>query len=211
MISRLGQRVAPPRFVAFALVFAVTAMWCVPSFGWRIGVPMAFDAAAAVFLLSCVRLFGATVDTIRQAAIRNDANRTALLVVSAALGAVVLTAIAAELGDRGSPNGGVVALVVATLLLAWTFANTVYVLHYAHMFYRVAAGGGDAGGLQVPGVDEPDYWDFCYFAFTLGMTFQTSDVTIVSRPMRRVATGHCLVAFVFNLGIVAFSVNVLGG
>jgi uncharacterized membrane protein len=148
---------------------------------------------------------------MRAAALRNDANRTLLLLLSAGIAIVVLAAIGVELGQRGSPGAGVVVLVVATLLLAWVFANTVYALHYAHLFYVADTDGKDSGGIDVPGTHEPDYWDFVYFAFTLGMTFQTSDVSITSPTMRRTVTGHCLIAFVFNLGVVAFSVNVLGG
>ena len=211
MPLHLGQRLAPARFLAFAIVTLLAGCWAVPVFGWQIGGPLAFDIGAVVFLLSCVPLLGASADRIRLAAARNDANRPLLLALSAAIAVVLLTAIAAELMQRGSPSTGVVVLVVATLLLAWGFANTVYALHYAHMFYAADSDGNDSGGIDVPGTDEPDYWDFLYFAFTLGMTFQTSDVSITSRAMRRTVTGHCLIAFVFNLGVVAFSVNVLGG
>ncbi len=211
MSLNLGQRIAPPRFVAFTAVAVAAGCWALPAFGWQIGVPLAFDIAAIVFLLSCIPLLGATADRMRQAALRNDANRGLLLVLSAAIALVLLTAIAIELGQRGAPSAPVVLLVVATLLLAWTFANTIYAVHYAHLFYTAAPSGKDSGGVDMPGTDEPDYWDFVYFAFTLGMTFQTSDVSITSRTMRRTVTGHCLMAFVFNLGVVAFSVNVLGG
>ena len=87
-------------------------------------------------------------------------------------------------------------------------SNTVYALHYAHLAY------GDelqCKGLSFPGTNEPLYWDFVYFAFTLGMTFQTSDVTISDQRIRRVVTLHCLAAFVFNIGVLAFTINVLGG
>ena len=211
MPLHLGQRLAPARFVAFVAVTLAAGCWSVPALGWRIGGPLAFDIGAVVFLLSCISLLGASADRMRQAAVRNDANRPLLLVLSAAIAVVLLTAIAAELMQRGSPSTGVVVLVVATLLIAWTFANTIYALHYAHLFYTADDAGKDSGGIDIPGTDEPDYWDFLYFAFTLGMTFQTSDVSITSRTMRRTATGHCLMAFVFNLGVVAFSVNVLGG
>jgi uncharacterized membrane protein len=88
----------------------------------------------------------------------------------------------------------------------------VYTLHYAHLFYgRDDDGSGDAGGLDFPDTKEPDYWDFLYFSYTLGMTFQTSDVTIASRRMRRVALGQSLAAFVFNLGVLAFTINTIGG
>ena len=211
MSLHIGQRLAPARFVAFAAVAVAAGCWSVPALGWRIGIPLAFDIGAVVFLLSCVSLLEASAERMRQAAIRNDANRTLLLILSAAIAIVLLTAIAIELGQRGAPSAWVVVLVVATLLLAWTFANTIYALHYAHLFYTADDDGRDSGGIDMPGTDEPDYWDFAYFAFTLGMTFQTSDVSITSRTMRRTVTGHCLIAFVFNLGVVAFSVNVLGG
>jgi uncharacterized membrane protein len=64
--------------------------------------------------------------------------------------------------------------------------------------------------VDFPGPGEPDYWDFVYFAFTLGMTFQTSDVAITDRAIRRVVTAHCLAAFIVNLGVLAFTINVLG-
>jgi len=207
----LGQRIAPPRFIAFALVAVAVGLWSIPAFGWHSGVPLAFDAGAIIFLLSCIPLLGASTDAMRAAAIRNDANRTLLLLLSAAIAIVLLAAIGVELAQRGTPEPRVVVLVVATLLLAWTFANTIYALHYAHLFYTADDAGKDSGGIDLPDTDEPDYWDFVYFAFTLGMTFQTSDVSITSRTMRRTVTGHCLIAFVFNLGVVAFSVNVLGG
>ena len=66
-------------------------------------------------------------------------------------------------------------------------------------------------GLRFPEDDKPDYWDFIYYAFCLGMTFQTSDVSVTDSRFRRVSTGHCLAAFVFNLGVIAFTINVLGG
>ena len=103
-------------------------------------------------------------------------------------------------------------LVIATLSLAWTFANMVYALHYAHLYYSGKDGGKDQAGLDFPGDRaEPDYWDFVYFSFTLGVALQTSDVCITSTGIRRVVTLHSVAAFVFNLGILAFTINVLGG
>jgi len=96
-------------------------------------------------------------------------------------------------------------------VLAWLFSNSIYALHYAHLFYSRADGGRDAGGIDIPDTKEPNYWDFVYFSFTLGMTFQTSDCQITSPRIRRVVIGHCLAAFVFNIGVLAFSINVLGG
>ena len=100
---------------------------------------------------------------------------------------------------------------ITTLVLAWTFSNAVYALHYARLYYGLRADGQPRGGLAVPGSDAPTYPDFAYFALTLGMTFQTADVAITDPVIRRTALAHALTAFVFNLGLIAFSVNVLGG
>ena len=177
---------------------------------WRLGSMIGFDVAALVFLLSCIPLLNNKTDSMRLAARRNDANRAVLLAISVAVSLAVLVAVAAELSQEGAHDMRGIVLVIATLALAWLFSNTVYALHYAHMFY-VSHHGKDSGGLTFPDTGEPDYWDFVYFAFCLGMTFQTSDVEMTDGRFRRVSTFHCLAAFVFNLGVIAFTINVLGG
>jgi uncharacterized membrane protein len=212
----LGKRIAPPRFVLFVIVFAAGLAIGIPVLGLGRGTMAAFDVAAAAFLTAVSTLLRhGEADRMRRAARDNDANRAVLLGFSFVTLIVVMVAVAGEL--KGRNDAAAIALVVATLALAWLFSNTIYALHYAHLFYLDAHGGrgsegsGDAGGLTFPHCDEPDYWDFVYFSYTLGMTFQTSDVEMGSRRMRRVALGQCLAAFVFNLGVLAFSINVLGG
>jgi uncharacterized membrane protein len=125
---------------------------------------------------------------------------------------VILIAVGAVIAEAKSLQRIEVALIILTLALAWLFGNVVYAFHYAHMFYSKNRNGrGDAGGIDFPSTKEPDYWDFFYFSFTLGMTFQTSDCQVGSRSIRRVMIGHCLEAFVFNLGVLAFTINSLGG
>lgn len=205
----IGKRLAPPRFVLFACLFLGLLPIGVTHHGWADGVMLSFDLAAAVFLASLWPLLSSRPADIRHHAAANDANRTLLLVVTGIVSGVILAAVASEL--MGKPDAGGIALVIATLALAWLFSNSVYALHYAHLFYGDDdSDGKDNAGLDVPGTDEPDYGDFLYFAYTLGMTFQTSDVQVTSRPIRRVALLHSLAALVFNLGVVAFTVNVLG-
>jgi uncharacterized membrane protein len=206
----MGNRIAPPRFVAFILTLIVGVAAGVHFLDWREGAMLGFDLAALVFLGSCTTLLNNHVDPMRDAARRNDANRVMLLVISVAVSIAVLVAVAAELSQKGSPKPLAIALVIVTLSLAWLFSNTIYALHYAHMFY-VSHQGKDCGGLDFPETKEPDYWDFVYYAFCLGMTFQTSDVSVTDRRFRRVSTFHCLAAFIFNLGVIAFTINVLGG
>lgn len=207
--TRIGDRIAPPRFLAFAAVLIVASVLLSPEVGMTRGILTGFDGAALLFIGSLVPLLRqGQAAKMRRRAARNDANRTVLLVFCGIVLFVVLVAVGGEL--RGRSSVVTIALVVGTLILAWLFSNIVYALHYAHLFYS-AGEKGDAGGLQFPDTAEPDYWDFLYFSVTLGMTFQTSDVSIASRRMRRVVTGQCLAAFIFNLGVIAFTVNVLGG
>lgn len=211
----IGQRLAPSRFVAFCAVAAVAVPAVILRWGWSTGAMIGFETAAAVFLLSVVALLRtADVDAMRRAAERNDANRGTLLAITTACTLAVLgrmAAVGTELMAGGSTPPIRSVLVIGTLALAWLFANTVYGLHYAHVFYTHAAESGDAGGPDFPGCDEPDYTGFANFAFTLGMTLQTSDVAVRDRGLRRTVTLHALAALVFNLGVIAFTINVLGG
>ena len=208
----IGNRLAPPRFLVFLALAAIAVPLAISRMGWAAGTMIGFDIAAAVFLVSIIPLLAKSdADAMRDASQRNDANRAMLLVITGATSLAILAAVVGELSARGSPPPLTIALVIGTLALSWLFANTVYALHYAHRFYERGKDSGDAAGLSFPKCDEPDYWDFLYFAFTLGMTFQTSDVSIEDRGLRRTATLHSLAAFVFNLGILAFTINVLGG
>ena len=203
----IGNRIAPLRFIVFLILFALAgaAIQCKTG-AWHYAVMGGFDTAALIFLVSLWPLIAdGSAASIRKHAGQNDANRTMLLVLSAVIAIVLLITIRAELAGPGEP---LASLIIATLGIAWLFANTLYALHYAHLFY---GDGRGKTGLQFPEEDTPDYWDFFYFAFTLGMTFQTSDVGITSRTIRRVVLAQSLAAFVFNIGILAFTINTLGG
>lgn len=203
----IGNRIAPLRFIVFLILFALAGaaiQW--KTGAWHYAVMGGFDTAALVFLVSLWPLIAdGSAASIRKHAGQNDANRTMLLVLSAVIAIVLLITIRAELAGPGEP---LASLIIATLGIAWLFANTLYALHYAHLFYGEGHG---KTGLQFPEETTPDYWDFFYFAFTLGMTFQTSDVGITSRTIRRVVLAQSLAAFVFNIGILAFTINTLGG
>jgi len=207
----IGNRIAPARFLAFALLIVVGVPIGVGALGWRVGTMAAFDLASVVFLAACVPLLNDRTEAMRIAAKRNDANRGVLLGISVVVVLVILVSVASELSQKDGPKTPVIGLIIATLILAWTFSNVIYALHYAHVFYTGDDRGEDLGGIEFPGTKEPDYWDFIYLASCLGMTFQTSDMDITSGRIRRIVTGQCLAAFVFNIGVLAFTINVLGG
>jgi uncharacterized membrane protein len=98
-------------------------------------------------------------------------------------------------------------LATVTIALSWAAVHTTFALHYAHEFYR----GGKPGGLQFPSGDtheDADYWDFVYFSFVIGMTAQVSDVGITDKTIRRTATAHGIVSFIYNTALVALMVNI---
>jgi uncharacterized membrane protein len=206
--ASIGNRIAPWRFLLFLALLIAASTAFTSWIGWRLGVMAGFDTAAAIFLLSCIGLLSARdAATIRDHAASNDANRLLLLAVTGIVMIVVLVTVGAELSENTGPAAS--ALVIATLLLAWLLSNIVYAFHYAHLYY-LRDEARDRGGIVFPKTAEPDYWDFVYFAFTIGMTFQTSDAQITSGTIRRIATVHSFVAFLFNLGVLAFTINVLG-
>jgi uncharacterized membrane protein len=205
----IGNRLAPARFILFAaLLIAATPAAILLSGDWLSGIMIGFDAAALAFLASCVPLLKVGDSrAMREDARANDANRAMLLVITGIVMLVILATVAAVVVG-GDAVRGIKALVIATLLLAWLFSNSIYALHYAHLAYLRPEG---CAGIDFPGTAQPVYADFLYFAFTLGMTFQTSDVAIGDAAIRRTVTFHCLAAFIFNIGVLAFTINVLGG
>lgn len=103
---------------------------------------------------------------------------------------------------------------VLTVFLSWITLHVIYAVHYAHLFYDPAErkdAGKVRGGLDFPETKEPDYWDFVYFSFVIGMTCQVSDVQVTARHMRHLVTAQGIIAFFYNTVIVALAVNIAAG
>ncbi|SSW73627.1 DUF1345 domain-containing protein [Achromobacter veterisilvae] len=172
---------------------------------------LGFDLGALVFLVMTARVFGRTsAAAMRRHAQEQDVGRTGVLWSSVALSCMVMMALWVELrAEAGASSAIAMLAAAATIILSWLYMNMIFALHYAHGYY----GHRNAmhKGLDFPGTEEPDYWDFAYFALVLGMTFQVSDVQIVNRRLRRTALTHSVIAFFFNVFIIAISVNVAAG
>lgn len=202
---------ARPRLSVSFAIFVVTGA-VLMALGLRMApaILLGFDLAAVVYLLTLARLFNrSTPAHMRLQAKAQDTGRWGVLWSAVVLSGVVLVALGTEL--HAAKGGGLPALGVGALsvVLSWLFLNIMFALHYAHGFY------GDFGekhsGLEFPDTPEPDYWDFAYFAIVIGMTFQVSDVQISSRYLRRVALLHSVIAFFFNVFIIAITVNIVAG
>ena len=166
-----------------------------------------WDIFASFYLaLAYVMMFRCDHSHIRRNAILQDDGRFLILLVTALGAFASIGAIVFELSasHRGASE---LTLATVTVALSWALVHTSFALHYAHDYYR----GAKPGGLQFPSGDEhdhADYWDFVYFSFVIGMTAQVSDVGITDKIIRRTATAHGIVSFVYNTALVALMVNI---
>ena len=211
----LGKRFAPPAFVLFLLVLGMVTAGGYFLLGWRLAtaVVCGFDAAVIAFVIALLPLGRDHCEAdMRRHADQNDANRTTVLVATMLVTLVLLVTMIAELPNAQKGESYAKALLIVTLGLSWIFTNVVFMLHYAHMNYSQDEKGKNIrGGFDFPGTPEPDYWDFLYFSLTAGMSFAASDVNVTSKPVRRVVVWQCLLSFIFNIGALAFCINVLAG
>jgi uncharacterized membrane protein len=166
-----------------------------------------WDVFATLYVvLVYVMMWRSEHRSIRRRAVLQDDGRFLILLVTALGAFASIAAIVFELGakDRGVPQ---LALATLTIALSWAVVHTAFALHYAHDYYR----GSKPGGLQFPSgekQDHADYWDFVYFSFVIGMTAQVSDVGITDKTIRRTATVHGIISFVYNTALVALMVNI---
>ena len=197
----------PRTFVS--IVLGIVAFFLLP--GFAAAGDAAFDRLGCVRrALSRARLLHDAAQRasghVKRNAVLQDDGRFLILLVTA-LGA--FASIAAIVFELGGTHHAVPQLVIATatIALSWAVVHTAFALHYAHDYYR----GSKPGGLQFPSGDKQDhadYWDFVYFSFVIGMTAQVSDVGITDKTIRRTATVHGIISFVFNTALVALMVNI---
>lgn len=211
-----------PRLLVSAVLAVMVYLVLPAAIGESTRLLASFDLAAVGFLGAVwLMMARASPAVMRRRARTEDEGRHVVLSLSAAVAVAILLSIAFELhGIRGQPPAAAdahVALAAATILLAWFFMNTMFALHYAHFYYTDAEGPTDgrpdaeAGGLAFPGGKAPDYWDFLYFSFVIGMTFQVSDVPIEGHRLRRTALAHGVLAFFFNVVVLALAINIIAG
>ncbi len=201
-------RARPRLFVSGAIGVAVTVALALVPPPWALAhrLLVGWDISTGLYLVLAFHMMaGSDVHGIRRRAARQDEGQAAILVLTVAAALASLAAIFVELGTGQGRQPARLILAAGTIMLSWAFIHTMFALHYAHEFYDEDAGGG----MAFPGGDEePDYWDFVYFSFVIGMTSQVSDVGITSKAVRRTVAAHGVVAFVFNAALLALTVNI---
>jgi uncharacterized membrane protein len=219
--SPLDRRFAyiPWLRLATALVLGFTAYSVIPhdrppiiraTWGWDFAVLVLIGWILAMMATS-------TRDHMRRRAARQDLGRWVILLAIIAGALVSMFALAyIQKTFKATPDGDPVIYlltIVATIVLSWLLVHTVFALHYAHGYYGPSEDEDDAdglvGGLEFPSESQPDYWDFMYFSYVVGMTSQVSDVQISGRDLRRLALIHGVVSFFFNTIILALTINIV--
>jgi uncharacterized membrane protein len=207
----------PPKFIRvmrarprlfLSILFGLLVLAMLPRH-WELTARLliAWDVALVLYLIAAYHLImQADLRHIRQRAAQQDEGQVAILVLTVVAALAILAAIIIELGTRDGRAPSQVALAVVTIALSWAFIHTIFALHYAHEYHDERPAGG--GGLKFPGDDEPDYWDFVYFSFVVGMTSQVSDVAVTSKAIRQTVIAHGIVSFVFNTTLLALTINI---
>jgi uncharacterized membrane protein len=197
-------------------ILVMPGSWHLPTrllLAWNIGVVFYICAAILLMVQSDPR-------TIRRQALLTDEGRFVVLILACVSVAACFVAILLQLAEVKDTHGllraGHLTLAAGTVISAWTFTHIIFAQHYAHEYFIERASERELpeefrGGLCFPGTQNPDFYDFLYFSFVIGVASQTADVEICSRPMRRVSLAHSLVSFFFNTTIVALTINIASG
>ena len=206
-------RRARARLAIALVVGAVTGMAIPTRFGLPLRAVASWNAAAlSMGALAWWLILSASADETRHRAAADDPGRRlvwAIVTLASGFSLFATTVVLRDARTRAPEARDVfVVLCVAAVAGAWMLTHTAYTLRYAHLYYRDDDG---EGGLSFPGEGAPAYADFAYFAFTIGMCFQVSDVSISSRPIRRTVLGQGLLSFAYNTAILATALNLVLG
>ena len=205
---RLDQRerllIAAPLGIAASVALAFLCPW-------QLAVLVGWDVAA-VFVVASVWTFVAVLDATdtQRVSTREDNSHAIVdlvMVVACLISLVgVVVGLAHARGHGGAMSSVLTGDAVFTVFLSWFTVHTLFVLRYARLYYSETP-----GGIDFPNTDDPpDYMDFAYVAFTIGMTFQVSDTGIAQRSIRRTVLRHALLSYIFGTVIVGVAINVVG-
>ncbi len=210
------MRARPRLFIAVAVAIAVgvllpTGVASHSVTRWLI----AWNSGTGLYvLLAAIMMIRSSNHHMRHRAQLQDDGQFVILLLVVVSAIASLAAIAGELAVvkdmHGVLKGAHMALAGVTVLSSWAFIQVMFALHYAHEYYSAVCHGRVAG-LQFPDSEHPDYGDFFYFASVIGTSGQTADVSFVSKPMRRIGSLHCILAYLFNTTVLALLINIGAG
>lgn len=204
------------RAIIVACVWLIVALALLRFVTWELATVGGWDAAALTFLMAVlpiiIRADGTHVELL---ATREDETRGSAAVLLLAASVASLLGVGFVLNLAGQASGPLQVLYVAvamlTVVLSWTVVNTVYTLRYAHLYFEPAAETEGIAFGDSAVQERPDYREFAYVAFTIGMTYQVSDTGVRDPRIRRTVLSHALLSYVFGVVIVAGAINLIAG
>jgi uncharacterized membrane protein len=223
------SRILPIRYLrARPRLFACTGLGIVAFFlmpdTWHLVTRLliSWNLGTVFFLVFILQMMlRATHDTMRRNAVLHDEGQYAVLTLAVIAALVSTGAIVAQFGLVKEATGFIrafhIILAIGTIVTAWTFVHIMFALHYAHEYFDEWRAGKDQapelrGGLEIPGIEKcPNYLDFAYFSFTIGVASATSDVNVTSSLMRRIVLVHSVLAFFFNMAVLGLTINIAAG
>jgi uncharacterized membrane protein len=206
-----------PRLWISLAIAGVVAMLLPNWLYWTTQILCVWDAVMISFLALTWRLMiRATPAMMQKLALKEDEGRWIISIAIAFAACISLVAVAAIPHDKKAATAILVmhvAISILTIVGSWLLVHTIFTQHYAHLYYQgeKTLAERKSSGLEFPGEIEPDYWDFLYFSFVIGMTGQVSDVNVTSRQMRIWSLFHGILSFFFNTTILAISINIVAG
>jgi len=210
----LRHQSADTRLGLSALAGAIVYFLSPPNWPAALRGAVSWDLGVVCFLvLTTVVVANLTPEKLRNRASLQDSKMWIILAVAVVAAAASLGTLTFVMQKETQPGGSSLALRIAvasfTLMISWIFVHTIFAIRYAHYYYGdPEPKGRRRGGLAFPGIENPDFWDFAYYSFVVGMTCQVSDVQVTSRAMRRLTLAHGVLAFFFNAGVLALAVNI---
>ena len=196
--------------IVFFIVLPVLSWPSVVLFTW-----MGFSLTS--ILLIWITILSSHPSDVQRIAKLQDSSRTMIfgfVVVAAVISLLAVYFLLRSVKGHSQHVNSHIMLAITAVFISWWMVHTIFTMRYAHLYYDTARDDGTplkGGGLQFPGETYPDYLDFVYFSFVIGMTFQVSDVEVSAKHIRRLVWLHGLISFIFNTAIVALSINVISG
>lgn len=200
--------------ISTSVAVAIVTWVLLGSHTWQVRALSAWDiGGASLLLLAWILVARSSAAKTARLAAQEDPGRTAvwILVILTSLVSLFSAGYVLRISKTHAlvEENALVALSLTAVALSWALTHTSYTLRYAHLYYRDDEEG--VGGLVFPGKTEPRYFDFAYFAFTIGMCFQVSDVVVEGSQLRAAVLGHALLAFLYNTTILALALNLALG
>jgi uncharacterized membrane protein len=212
-------RILPIQRFVISLIVAVVTYFLISSVDLQVMVKLmvAWSVFALSYIITSWIVFLSQNKTeVREHASQEDGSRLyvfSLIIITSFAGLFSVLLLMLSQNSKDTPQLVFIPVAIGAMLFSWLMVHTMFAFHYAYLFYSDDTNDSTkhAEGLNFPGREQPDYLDFAYFSFVVGMTFQVSDIDVTSKAIRRLVLLHGLLSFGLNTFVVALTINIIAG